>query len=127
MCMVRRLQPAQKRRLDRVVKTASKIVGSELTSLTAIYNDRSKKELAILSQTKITRPSSVRIITVRQTFLNHPYETQIDLEIIFIGKDLGKLTWLFSPPWRSCSCSFSDAIGVAGDHARVECRCTCSQ
>ena len=37
MCMVRRHQPAP------VVKTASKIVGSELTSLTAIYKDRSKK------------------------------------------------------------------------------------
>ena len=33
----------QRSRLDRVVKTASKIVGSELTSLTAIYQDRSKK------------------------------------------------------------------------------------
>ena len=33
----------QRGRLDRVVKTASKIVGSELTSLTAIYKDRSKK------------------------------------------------------------------------------------
>ena len=30
----------QRGRLDRVVKTASKIVGSELTSLTAIYKDR---------------------------------------------------------------------------------------
>ena len=29
----------QRSRFDRVVKTASKIVGSELTSLTAIYND----------------------------------------------------------------------------------------
>ena len=33
----------QRSRLDRVVKTASKIVGNELTSLTAIYNDRSIK------------------------------------------------------------------------------------
>ena len=33
----------QRGRLDRVVKTASKIVGSELTSLTAICKDRSKK------------------------------------------------------------------------------------
>ena len=33
----------QKSRLDRVVKTASKIVGCELTSLTAIYKDRSQK------------------------------------------------------------------------------------
>jgi hypothetical protein len=33
----------QRGRLDRVVKTVSKIVGSELTSLTAIYKDRSKK------------------------------------------------------------------------------------
>ena len=32
-------------RLDRMVKTASKIVGSELTSLTAIYKNRSKKSL----------------------------------------------------------------------------------
>ena len=31
---------------DRVVKTASKIVGSELNSLTAIYNDRSEKRVS---------------------------------------------------------------------------------
>ena len=33
----------QRSRLGRVVKTASKIVGSEFTSLIAIYKDRSKK------------------------------------------------------------------------------------
>ena len=37
----------QRSKPDRVVKTASKIVGSELTTVTAIYKDRSKKELAI--------------------------------------------------------------------------------
>ena len=41
-------------RLDRVVKTASKIVGSAFTTLTAMYNNISKKELAILCQTKLT-------------------------------------------------------------------------
>ena len=58
----------QRSRLDRVVKTVSKIVDSELTSLTVIYNDRSKKELAILSQIKLTPPIICSIITVRQTF-----------------------------------------------------------
>ena len=42
----------QRGRLDRVVKTASKIVGSELTSL----KTDPKKEQAILSQTKLTPP-----------------------------------------------------------------------
>ena len=53
------ISQCQRGRLDRVVKTASKIVGSELTSLTAVYKDkykRSKKELAKLSQTKLTPP-----------------------------------------------------------------------
>ena len=36
----------QRSRPDRLVKTASKIVGSELTTLTVIYKDRSKKELS---------------------------------------------------------------------------------
>ena len=44
----------QRSRLDRMVKTASKIVSSAVTPLVATYNDRSKKELAILSQTKFT-------------------------------------------------------------------------
>ena len=44
----------QRGRLDKVVKTASKSVGNALTSLTAIYNDRSPKELTVLSQTKLT-------------------------------------------------------------------------
>ena len=51
------ISQCQRSGLDRVVKTTSKIVGSELTSLTAtscIYNVRSKKQLAILSQTKLT-------------------------------------------------------------------------
>ena len=34
------------------------------------------------------------------------------------GKDLGKLTWLFSSLWRSCSCTFSDA-GWCGCTMRV--------
>ncbi|KAK2178469.1 hypothetical protein NP493_542g00035 [Ridgeia piscesae] len=57
----------QRSRLDRVVKTASKIVGSELTSLTAIYKDRSKKSRQNYLRPNSPRPSSVRTITVRQT------------------------------------------------------------
>ena len=53
MFVVWRHQPAPEE-LVGVVKTASKIVGSALTPLTTIYNDRSKKELAILSQTQLT-------------------------------------------------------------------------
>ena len=59
----------QRSRFDRVVKTASQIVGSELTSLTAIYNDRSKKRPGNISSDQThPAPSSVRIVTVRQTF-----------------------------------------------------------
>ena len=51
----------QKSRLDRVVKTASKIVGSALLNpLTVIYNDPFK-ELAILSQTTLTPLSPLTI------------------------------------------------------------------
>ena len=39
--------------LDSVVKTVSKTVGSALTPLTTVCNDRSKTELAILSHTKL--------------------------------------------------------------------------
>ena len=53
----------QRSRLDRVVKTASKIVGSELTFLTAIEQKSWQNYLRPNSP----RPSSVRIITVRQT------------------------------------------------------------
>jgi len=56
-------------RLDRV---ASKIVGSKLTPVTAIYNDRSKKELAILSLTKLICSNYCRQTGV----LHHQYEKQ---------------------------------------------------
>ena len=69
MCMIRRHQPApEEQTFDRVVKTASKIVGSELTYLKdiSLYKNRSKK-----SWQNYLRPNSprqyVRIITVRQT------------------------------------------------------------
>ena len=56
----------QRGRLDRVVKTASKIVGSELTSLTAKKTDP-KKSLQNYLRPNSTRPLSFRTITVRQT------------------------------------------------------------
>ena len=42
-------------------------VGSELTSLTATYKDRSKKSWQNYLRPNSPRPSSVRTITVRQT------------------------------------------------------------
>ena len=48
------ISQCQRSRLDRVVKTASKIVGSEFTSLTAIYIDRSKKRPGNIVSDKIT-------------------------------------------------------------------------
>ena len=69
---------------DRVVKTASKIVGSELNSLTAIYNDRSeKKELAKLSQTKLTPPIICSIVYRQANVLETSVRKQIALEIVF--------------------------------------------
>ena len=73
MCIVRRHQPAPEEQADRVVKTASKIVGSALTPLTAIYNVTSKKELAILSQTKLTS------LIIRSNY----YHQATRLEIVF--------------------------------------------
>ena len=63
----------QRSRLDRVVKTASKIVSSELTSLIAIYNDRSKKRAGniISDQTHLAHhlfellPSGKRFRSIR--------------------------------------------------------------
>ena len=67
----------QRSRLDRVVKTVSKIVVSELTSLTAIYKDRSKKRACkIISDQTHPAPLSFRSITVRQTLQMHPYENK---------------------------------------------------
>ncbi|KAK2173823.1 hypothetical protein NP493_848g03052 [Ridgeia piscesae] len=72
----------QRSRLDRVVKTASKIVGSELTSLTAIYKDRSKKELAKLSQTYL-RPIICSNYYRQVNAIDAPVRKQIALEIVF--------------------------------------------
>ena len=69
----------QRSRLDRVVKTASKIVGSELLSLTA----RSKKELAKLSQTKLTPPIIFSIYYRQANAIDASVRKQIALEIVF--------------------------------------------
>ena len=49
----------QRSRLDRVVKIASKLVGSALTPLTAIYNYRSKKSWQYYLRPNSPRSSSV--------------------------------------------------------------------
>ena len=66
-----------------LVKTASKIVGSELTSLTAIYIDRSKPEMAILSQTKLTPPIICSNYYRQTNILETSVRKQIALEIVF--------------------------------------------
>ena len=74
----------QRNRLDRVVKTASKIVGSELTSLTSIYKDRSKKkEPPKLSQTKLTPPIIFSIYYRQANAIDASVRKQIALEIVF--------------------------------------------
>ena len=73
----------QRGRLDRVVKTASKIVGSELTSLTAIYKDRSKKEQAKLSQTKLTPPIICSNYYRQGNAIDASVRKQIALETVF--------------------------------------------
>ena len=79
----------QRSRLDRVVKTASKIVGSELTSLTAIYSDRSKKAgniisdqthpahhlIELLSSGKRFRSIRTKINRFRNSFTFVPYQS----------------------------------------------------
>ena len=57
-------QQRQRSRLNRVMKTASKIVGSALTSLTAIYNDRSKKSWQYYLRPNSPCSSSVQISVI---------------------------------------------------------------
>ena len=73
----------QRSRLDRVVKTASKIIGNELTSLTAIYKDRSRKEPAKLSQTKLTPPIIFSNYYRQANAIDASVRKQIALEIVF--------------------------------------------
>ena len=77
------ISQCQRGRLDRVVKIASKIVGSELTSLTAIYKDRSKKEPAKLSQTKLTPPIIFSIYYRQANAIDASVRKQIALEVVF--------------------------------------------
>ena len=77
MCVVRRHQ------LIRVVKTTFKIVNSVLTPLTAVYNDKSKKEPAILSQTKLTPLIICSNYCRRANVLEASVRKQIALEIVF--------------------------------------------
>ena len=73
----------QRSRLDRVVKTASKIVGSELTSLTAIYKDRSKKRACKIISDQ-THPPIIFSIYYRQAnAIDASVRKQIALEIVF--------------------------------------------
>ena len=74
----------QSSRLDRMVKTASKIVGSELISLPAIiYKDRSKKEPAKLSQTKLTLPIIFSIYYRQANAIDASVRKEVALEIVF--------------------------------------------
>ena len=97
----------QRSRLDRVVKTASKMVGGVFTPLTAIY-DRSTKELAILLthpahhlcelllSGKRFRSISTKTNRFRNRFypvLKQPYQER---NIEHSDRDLGMLMWLFS-------------------------------
>ena len=73
----------QRGRLDRVVKIASKIFGSEFTSLTAIYKYaiyRSKKRL---SQTKLTPPIISSNYYRQRNATDASVRKQIALEIVF--------------------------------------------
>ena len=67
-----------------MVKTASKIVGSELISLPAIiYKDRSKKEPAKLSQTKLTLPIIFSIYYRQANAIDASVRKEVALEIVF--------------------------------------------
>ena len=72
----------QRGRLDRVVKTASKIVGSELTSQPYIKTDP-KKEQAKLSQTKLTPPIICSNYYRQGNAIDASVRKQIALEIVF--------------------------------------------
>ena len=73
----------QRGRLDRMVKTASKSFGSGRTFLKAIYKDRSKKELAKLSQTKLTPPIICSNDYRQANAIDASARKQIALKIVF--------------------------------------------